>query len=100
VQRHLARLAELAVAHDQELVREVEVAAVEADRFPDPHPGDRDQPDQRPVGRDPQREAQGVGGGDQRRDLRVGVQVGRRPWRPAREQVLGRTSVAGSSVCR
>ncbi len=73
VQRQLARLAELAVAHEKEVLLEVDVAAVEADRLPDPQTADREQADQRPVGRDPQRETQRAGGREQRRDLLLGI---------------------------
>src|SRR5664280_547193 len=47
VKRDLARLAELAVAHDQQFVGEIDVRTVQADRLADSHPAHREQPDQR-----------------------------------------------------
>jgi hypothetical protein len=47
VQRQLAALPELAIHDPQELMAVIDVVATEADRLPDPHPGDGHQPDQR-----------------------------------------------------
>jgi hypothetical protein len=62
VQRQLARLVELAVAHDQHAGLEIDVVAVQGDRLADPHPGDGEQADQGLICRSAQRCAQGPGG--------------------------------------
>jgi hypothetical protein len=80
VQRHQSGLAELRVAHDQQPAFPIDVAGVEADRFPDPQAADRQQAEQRSVGADQQRVAQHRGGVDQCGDLTVAVDVwGRAP---------------------
>ena len=89
VQGQFAGLAELAVPHHQPPGGEVDVAAVERDRFTDPHSGDRQQPDQGGERGPPQRGAQRAGGGDQRGDVGVGIQVRAGPQRPLRQQIRG-----------
>jgi hypothetical protein len=54
MQRQLPGLAELAVAHHDQCAAQVDVAAVERDRFTDAHPGGGQQPDQGGVGGRPQ----------------------------------------------
>jgi hypothetical protein len=54
-QRHQPGLAELRLADQQHTLGPVDVATVELDRLPDPHPAGREQPDQRDVGGRPQR---------------------------------------------
>ena len=95
VKRELARLAELGVAHDQQSVGEVDVGAVEADRLTDPHPGDRQQPDQRAHRRRAVRRRDHPRAVHQRQDLRVGVEVRDRAPRPPRQQIGWRYLVRG-----
>jgi hypothetical protein len=57
MQNQFSGLAELAVTDQQPPRGRVEVAAVERDRFTDPDPGHRQQPDQRRERRLPQRRA-------------------------------------------
>jgi len=90
VQRQQPGLAELGLAHGQHAADEVEVTAVEADRLTDPHPGHREQADQRLVGGHAQRKPQAGGGRDQRRDVSAGVKVRSGPARPPWDQVRGR----------
>jgi len=94
VQRQLARFAELALAHGQQRVPQVEVRALQPDRLADAHPGHRQQPDQRAIGRLAQAAAQRGGGGHQRRDLPAGVQIRDRAPRPPRQRVGGRHLMA------
>jgi len=65
VQRQFAGLAELSVTDDEQPVNRVEVVAVEADCFPNTHPGHGQQGNQGSVGRHPVRRVQCAGGGDQ-----------------------------------
>ena len=58
MQRQLPGLAELAVPHQRAARWQVDVAAVERDRLPDPDAGHRQQPDQRGERGPPQRGAQ------------------------------------------
>jgi hypothetical protein len=53
MQRQLAGFAELSVADGEQAADRIEVIAVEANRFPNPHPGHRQQGDQSPIGRYP-----------------------------------------------
>lgn len=89
----LARLAELRAAHRHDRVVQVEVLAVHADRLPDTHARDRQEPNQRPVGRLAQREAQRSGRGHQRDDVLLRVQVRDRPVHPVGQQVSWRDLV-------
>jgi len=75
VQRQLPRLAELSFADRQHACVEVDVVAVQAERLGDPHAGNREQPDHRPV---QHRSALGPQRGrlsEQPTDLLVGVQI-------------------------
>ena len=66
------------------------------DRLADPHPGDRQQADQRPDRRGAMRRwDQRLGGVHQREDLVVGVEVRRRATRPRRQQIGWRHLVRG-----
>ncbi len=78
----------------------VDVGAVEADRFADPHPGDGQQPDQRAHRRGAMRRRDHARRVDQRQDLAVGVEVGHRPVRALGQQILRDDLVGGSSACR
>ena len=89
VQRHLALLLLLARADVHHAVAKIDVLAVERERLPGAHPGDRQQPDQRLMTRGAQRRAESPGGRDQRRDLVLGVDVWRDPRAMAGQQVLG-----------
>ncbi len=90
VQGQLAGLAELSVLHRQPSRGEVDIITVQRDRLTDPQASDREQPDQGREGGLPQRIAQQARGGDQRRHLRLGVQVRARSTGPLRQQVRRR----------
>jgi hypothetical protein len=106
VQRHLAALAELAVDDAQQSTAAVDVVAVEADRLADAQPADREQPDQRLVGRRLQRRGEPAGRRHQRGDVAVGVQVRGHPpaavgQQPCRRHLGGpieRPKVAGEAA--
>ena len=85
VQRHQAVLAVLGVAHYQQFPAGVEVLVIEADRFPDPDPADREQADQSLVGGRPQPGLQRGRRLDERADLGIGIQVWRGPAHPRAE---------------
>ncbi|HEX2297559.1 MAG TPA: hypothetical protein VHH34_03400, partial [Pseudonocardiaceae bacterium] len=87
MQGQLAGLAELAVAHHQPLRMEIDVGAVQRDRFAHPDPSHRQQADQCGERGPPQRGAQRFGGGDERSDLGIGIQIEARPVRAVRQQV-------------
>jgi hypothetical protein len=95
VKRDLARLAELAVAHHQQSVGEVDVVAVQADRLTDSHPGDREQPDQRAHRRCAVWRRDHPCAVHQRQNLRVGIEVRDRAPRPPRQQISARYLVRG-----
>jgi hypothetical protein len=95
VQGQFPGLAELAAAHDQPPGGEVDVALVERDRFPDPDPGHRQQPDQRGECGLSQWDAQRAGGRDQRRDVGGGIQVRTGAVRPLRQQLRSGHLVRG-----
>jgi hypothetical protein len=69
---------------------EVNVVAIQPDGLADPHAGDRQQTDQRPVGRLAQPAAEDRRCRHQRNDLLIGVQVRGRTSRQVRAQVGGR----------
>lgn len=87
--RDLARLAELAGAHDEKPLAVIEIVAVEADRLAHPKAARGKKSDERGEGRDAKREAEDVSCLDERCDLLVGVEVGRRPP-PTLGQKIGR----------
>ena len=98
VQRHLALLAVLGGADVQHAVVEVDIVAVERQGLAGPQAGCRQQTDQRLVTQRAQRGREPAGGGHQRLDLRRGVNVWRHPRTMRGQQILGGTSLAGSSV--
>jgi hypothetical protein len=53
VQRQFTGFAELSVANDEQAVDRIKIIAVEANRFPNPHPAHHQQTDQSPIGRYP-----------------------------------------------
>jgi len=65
MQRQRAGLAELSIADDEQAVDGIEVAAVKADCFPNPHPSYGQQSDQSPIGRHSVWRAQCAGRCDQ-----------------------------------
>jgi hypothetical protein len=97
VQRHLSRLAELGVAHDDHAVLIVEIVAVEPDHLPNAHATHCKQADQRLVGRGLQR-SQFPCCRHQSRDVLARIQVGHCPATgppSRREQIEGRNLRAG-----
>jgi len=94
VQRHLARLAELAVDHGQQLGVEVDLAFVQPDGLTDSQAADGEQADQCLVGGGLQRRREHSGRVHQRLDLGRGVQV-RRPLSVADRQQIGGRDLAG-----
>ena len=86
MQRDLARLAELGEADRQDAFGEVDVVAVESEGLTDAEPGDGQQPDEGLEGGRPQRRTHRSGGGHQRGEVDVGIQVGRGPMTPAGQQ--------------
>jgi hypothetical protein len=95
MQRQQPVLAELGVPHGEQSLLGVEVGVVEADDLTQTHPGDREQPDHRGDGGPPKWRRQLVGGGDQRGDLGVAVQVRDGPVHPAGHQTRWRHFVRG-----
>ena len=86
VQGDLSGLAELGLPDPQHTPGEIDVVAVEPESLPDAKAADRQEPDRGLQGGRPQRGAELAGGGHERGDFGVGVQVGRRPMSPAQEQ--------------
>ena len=92
----LARLAELAAANRHNALGKVDVVPVEVHHLAGPHPGDRQQPQQRGVGRGPEPSGsrKPVGCIDQINNLAIVVNVWRSAVCPAGEQALGWDLVA------
>jgi hypothetical protein len=90
MQRQLAGFSGLSEPDGQNTTARIEVAAVKADRFSNPHPGHCQQADQCPVGRFPMWRAQCCGRGHQRDDVLLGIEIRRRSVRPPWQQVTGR----------
>jgi hypothetical protein len=84
----LAGLGELALDEGQHAALVVDVGLVQADRLADPHPGDRQQPDQRAHRRGAMRRRDHRRGIHQRPDLGVGIEEGHRAPRALGQQIL------------
>ena len=84
VQRHHPQMVVLGVADQQPTVVEIDIVAVKSDRFSDAHPGNRQQADQRGVGRGLQGRGERAGCFDQPHDLAVGVEVSDRAMKACR----------------
>jgi hypothetical protein len=87
MQRQLAGFAELSFANNEQTVSRVEVDAVESDRLPNPHPSNRQQADQDPVGGDPMLLSQLRSGGNQGCNLFRGVEVWSGAAAPTRQEI-------------
>ncbi len=83
----LPGLPELRVAHDEDPLGQVHVVPVEADGFPDPHPGHVQQADNRREGRPTKGRGELSGRGHQPEDLLGRVQVGGGPVAPIWKEV-------------
>jgi hypothetical protein len=90
VQRKLARFRELPVADREHAVVLIEIGTVQRDRFPDPHTGHREQPDQRAHGHGPVRGTQRARGVHQRDDLLLAIDERDGPMRHVGQQIDGR----------
>jgi hypothetical protein len=95
VHRHLALLSLFARADVQHAVTKIDVVAVESDCFARTHPSDRQQPDQRLMTRRAQRGSEPASGCHQRRDLGVGIDVGREALARDRQQVAAGNLTGG-----
>jgi hypothetical protein len=87
VDENLARLAVLAGPDAQQPVGRVDVGAVQRERLADPQPGAGQQPDQRLDRLSAQRRPERPGGGHQRPDLVLGVDVRRRAVAACRQEL-------------
>ena len=90
VQRKRTRLVEFALADGDQVLLGVEVAPIEGDGFADPHPGNDQQTDQGSIRGRPMGGAQRRGGGQQVRNVLVGVGVRRGSASVRPQQVGGR----------
>ena len=90
------RLAELAVANRHNTLDKVEVVPVEVHHLARPHPGDRQQSQQRGIGQRPEPSCprKPCGRGDQISNLAIAVNVWRSAAFPMGEQALRRDLVA------
>ena len=96
VQGYQARFPELGLADQQHPLGPVDVPAVELDGLADPQPARREKPDQRLVGRRPQRrDDPPAGRRQQRADVSCGVDERPAPGPPARHQAQRRHLGAG-----
>ena len=89
MQRQLAGFSELSVPDGEDATARIEVVAVKADRFSNPHPGHCQQADQGPVGCFPMWRAQCCGRRHQGDDVLLRIEVRRRSVRPPRQQITG-----------
>jgi len=95
MQWDFAGLAELAAADHEDAVVQVDVVAVQSQRFADAKAGHRQQSQQGFEGGRPKRRPQRAGCGHQRGNVGLGVEVGRGPVASAGQQLGGRHLVGG-----
>lgn len=95
VERDLALLLLLARADVHHAVAEIDVVAVERERLSGTHSGDGQQPDHGHVACGAQRWREPACGVDQRRDLRVCIDVWRDPWAMPGQKVGGGNLAGG-----
>src|SRR6266536_1229431 len=100
VQRHQPGAVELRLTDRDDARPEVDVLALERNRLADSHADGGEQPEQRLVGRRPQRRAERSGALQQPADVAVRPQVGGGRRRRAGNTPGGGTSAAGSIVWR
>src|ERR1019366_141528 len=93
VQRDLTLFLLLARADENHTVAQIDVVAVQRQRFSRPHRGDREQPDQRLMTYRAQPRREPPSGRDQCRDFLTGVDVGGDPWPVSWKQEIGRAHV-------